>query len=161
MNKTIKLSQVSDLMTEILENGGKVTFTTKGRSMMPLLDDGKDKVVLVKPEFPLKKKDVIFYQRDDGQYVLHRIIKIKDNQYILRGDNQNELEYGITDKNIIAVAISFERKGKLVNCSDLRYKTYCTFLPFIRIFNKTYSGVIRLLKKINQKRKNLFNKKVK
>ena len=161
MNKTVKLSQISDLMTEILENGGRVTFTTKGRSMMPLLDDGKDKVVLSKPESPLKKKDVIFYQRDDGQYVLHRIIKIYNNQYITRGDNQWELEYGIMDKNIIAVAVAFERKGKLIKCTDWRYKTYCNLLPFTRTFNKIYSFVIKILKKINQKRKSVFNKKVK
>lgn len=148
-------------MTEILENGGKVTFTTKGRSMLPLLDDGKDKVVLSKPEMPLKRKDVIFYQRDDGQYVLHRIIKIKDKHYVMRGDNQWELEYGITDKNIIAVAVAFERKGKLIKSTDFCYKIYCIFLPFIRAYKNARSRVIKLLKNINKKRKNIFNKKVK
>lgn len=136
MNKTVKLSEVSDLMTEVLDSGGKVAFITSGFSMMPLLRNGCDKVILSKPESAPKKKDVIFYQRDDGNYVLHRIVSVKNGQYTLRGDNQWVLEYGITEKHIIAIAVGFERNGKLINCSDFKYKLYCFALPIIRVLKR-------------------------
>ena len=139
MNKTIKLSEVSDLMAEVLDSGGKVAFITSGFSMMPLLRNGCDKVILSKPISAPKKNDVIFYRRDDGNYVLHRIVSIKDGKYTLRGDNQWVLEHGITDKHIIAVAVGFERNGKLLNCTDFNYKLYCLALPVIRLRMKIFS----------------------
>jgi hypothetical protein len=51
---------------------------------------------LVKPEIPPKKYDVIFYRRENGQYVLHRIIKIKKDGYVCRGDNQTAKEYPVS-----------------------------------------------------------------
>lgn len=139
MSKTIKLSEVSDLMTEVLDSGGKVAFVTFGYSMMPLLRNGCDKVILTKPTHAPKKKDVIFYKRDDGNYVLHRIVAVKDGQYTLRGDNQWILEHGITEKHIIAVAVGFERNGKSIKCSDFKYKLYCLALPFIRLRKRLFS----------------------
>ena len=129
--------------------------------MLPLLADGRDKVFLSKPKSTLKKNDVVFYQRNDGQYVLHRIIRINDDELVMRGDNQRVNEYGISLKNVIAIATAFERKGKYIHCSDFRYKSYCFFLPVTRFFRKIYAALIKSLKKINQKRKRLFNKKVK
>ena len=159
MNKIIKLSEVSDLMLEVLNSGGEVSFITAGISMMPLLRDRCDKVFLSKPKQKPKKNDVVFYQRENGQYVLHRIISVKNGEYVLRGDNQSVCEYGITDKHIIAVAVAFERNGKHIKCSDLKYKLYCFFLPVIRFFRSVHTSVIRALRKLNQKRKRFFNKK--
>lgn len=144
-------------MLEVLNSGGEVAFITAGISMMPLLRDRRDKVILSKPKFNFNKNDVIFYQRDNGQYVLHRIVSIKNGEYILRGDNQFVLEHGITDKHIIAVAVGFERNGKLIKCSDINYRLYCLTLPIIRFFRNTYRVFINVLRKFNQKRKKIFN----
>ena len=138
MNKTVKLSEVSDLMTEVLNSGGKVAFVTSGYSMMPLLRNKCDKVILSKTTSTPKKNDVIFYRRDDGNYVLHRIVSVKNGEYTLRGDNQWVLENGITQKHIIAVAVGFERNGKLIKCSGLKYRLYCLSLPLIRLRKRLF-----------------------
>ena len=121
--------------------------------MMPLLRHRRDKVVLIKPKSAPKKKDVVFYQRDDGQYVLHRIAAVKNGEYIMRGDNQWCLEYGITSKHIIAVATAFERNGKVIKCSSFKYKMYCLLLPVIRFFKKIKNSITKILIKINHLRK--------
>ena len=161
MNKTVKLSEVSDVMLEVLSSGGEVSFVTAGVSMTPLLRNRCDKVVLIKPESPPRKNDVIFYRRDNGQFVLHRIISEKDGQYVLRGDNQWEKEYGITEKNILAVARGFVRKGKVISVNDTSYKLYCFFLPLIRIFRRAFFGFLRFVDKTHKRLKRKFNNKTK
>ena len=79
----------------IIKDKGFLVSTIVGISMYPLLRQRKDSVHIVKIDSPLKKNDVILYQRDSGQYVLHRIIKIKNSNYIICGDNQWKKEYGI------------------------------------------------------------------
>ena len=97
---------------DIIESKGFLVSTIVGISMYPLLRQRKDSVHLVKIDKPLKKNDVILYQRDSGQYVLHRLIKIKNGKYIFCGDNQWQKEYGITDRHIIALMEGYYRKEK-------------------------------------------------
>ena len=124
------------LMTEKLENGGTVSFTVSGTSMQPLVFNRKDEVTLKKFEGKLKKYDVPFYRRDDGQFILHRIIKVqKDGNYTCRGDNQNIKEYDVRDDQIIGVLTSFTRKGKTVIINkSLWYKLYCPTWQVLRHF---------------------------
>ena len=80
---------------------------------MPLLRQGLDSVILVKGEEAPKKRDIIFYKRPNGQFVLHRIVGTsKDGTYVLCGDNQTQLEKGITDGMIIAVVSDVFRGEK-------------------------------------------------
>lgn len=147
MNKTIKLSEASDVITEVLDAGGEVTFITAGISMMPLLRDRQDKVILSKPKSAPIKNDVIFYQRNDGTYVLHRIIDVYNGEYTLRGDNQWQKEHGITEKNIIAIAVGFYRNNKHIRCTDFNYRFYCFSLPVIRFFKRVYGKLLSFFKK--------------
>ena len=48
------------------------------------------------------KNDIILYRRENGKYVLHRIVKIKGNDLLLCGDNQSDIEKGITVDMVIA-----------------------------------------------------------
>ena len=65
--------------------------------------------------------DIIFYRRDDGHFVLHRIVGIDENGFILCGDNQTDLEKGITDKNVIAKVIEIHRAEKIIDVNDKKY----------------------------------------
>ena len=111
----------------VINENGFLVYTIVGTSMMPLLRQRKDTVHLVKIDRPLKKKDVILYQRDSGQYVLHRLVKVKDGKYVICGDNQWRREYGITDKHIIAVMEGFYRMEKYHSIHSFSYKLYKTF----------------------------------
>lgn len=119
----VNLSEVSFLLEEQLNSGSKVKFKTKGRSMYPLLIDGRDSVILKKKQ-SYRKNDVVLFKNANNDYVLHRIKKINNNEIITRGDALTKNDTPITKDNIIATAVSFERKGKEISSKNLIYKLY-------------------------------------
>jgi len=115
LNKEFKLEEYDDLIREVIASGGEFRMYPKGTSMLPILRQGIDSVALVKPEFPLRRGQIIFYQRKSGQYVLHRIIGVKKDAYMLCGDNQTCKEDGITENMIIAVVSRIYRRDREVS----------------------------------------------
>lgn len=134
-------------MKEVIESGGEFTFYPHGTSMLPLIRQGKDQVVLVKPE-NIKVGDMVFYQRDNGQFVLHRLVKIAKNQYVMCGDNQYDLEYGITDKHILAKVKAVIRDGKIVDETIPQYRSYVKKLAFKRFKMHTRLFLSKIKRKI-------------
>lgn len=136
IKKKISLDEIYPVIKEKIDIGGTVQLPITGTSMLPLLVWGRDTVELTKCENP-QKYDIIFYRRDDGAFVLHRIVGKNENGFILCGDNQVQKEYGITDKHIIAVVKSITRKGKIFNVDKFSYKFYVKLwtliLPFRNI----------------------------
>ena len=92
--------------------------------MMPLLRQKKDLVIVKKPEGRLKRYDVPLYKRDSGQYVLHRILQVRETDYVICGDNRWQKEYGITDRHIIGVMTGIVRDGKTISVTDPGYLAY-------------------------------------
>lgn len=121
--KRISLDEIYPVIKEKIDIGGTVQLPITGTSMLPLLVWGRDTVELIKCENP-QKYDIIFYRRDDGAFVLHRIVGKNENGFILCGDNQVQKEYGITEKHIIAVVKSITRKGKTFSVDKFSYKFY-------------------------------------
>lgn len=95
-----------------------------GTSMNPLLIAGRDYVLIKKPQFPLEIGDIPLYRRDTGAFVLHRVVDINEDGYVMCGDNQFLLEKGITDKHIIGVVSSICRDDKLFDVDDSEYIKY-------------------------------------
>ena len=116
-NSGFGLKELWPVMKEVIDSGGEFTFGPQGVSMLPLIRQGRDQVVLVKAD-GVKKGDAVFYQRDDGQFVLHRIVKVRKNSYVMCGDNQFELEYGITDNHILAKMKAVIRDGVVIDESN-------------------------------------------
>lgn len=109
---------------EEISESGSLVYTNVGTSMMPLLRQNRDLMIIRKPDGRCRRYDVPLYKRNDGKYVLHRILKVKDDSYVLCGDNCRRREYGITDRQIIGVLSAVVRDGKTLPVSDWRYKVY-------------------------------------
>lgn len=122
---------------EEINKTGKLIYTNVGDSMMPLIRQGKDLLIIEKVNGRLKKYDVPLYKRDSGQYILHRILKVRKNDYVICGDNRWGREYGIQDRHIIGVLTGIIRDGKEISVNDKKYKIYvhlwCDFF-WIRAF---------------------------
>ena len=122
---------------EEIRRNGKIIYTNVGDSMMPLIKQGRDVLVISRAEGRLKRYDVPLYKRDSGQYVLHRILKVRENDYVICGDNRCNIEYGITDKHIIGVLTGIIRNGREISVTDRKYRIYvhlwCDFFP-VRAF---------------------------
>ena len=153
--KFIQLKELMPIIVEKLNNDGEVVFTPNGISMKPMLVGGRDVVTLTKVDKKLKKYDLPLYQRKDGKYILHRVVKVcKDGTYTMRGDNQIYNEKGITDDQIIAIVTKFVRNGKEYSVSNKKYRFYCGFWNFIRIFKLGFDLFKRLCRKVIRKLKN-------
>lgn len=127
----ISLEEWMPLIKEQLANGQSVHFSPKGKSMLPMLRENIDSVVLSPISGKLKKYDLPLYQRKNGQYVLHRIVEVKDT-YTMLGDHQVMNEYGIKQEQLIGVVTGFYRNGKLHNVNETTYKIYCGLWYFCR-----------------------------
>ena len=109
---------------EILARDGRLVYTNVGDSMLPLIRQGRDLLVIVPAAGRLKKYDIPLYRRDSGQYVLHRVVKVREHDYVLCGDNRWHREKGITDRHIIGVLSAVIRDGKEISMSDRRCRLY-------------------------------------
>lgn len=118
--KRISLDEIYPAIKETLKNGGTVELPITGTSMFPLLKAGRD-TVIIKTDSSYNVGDIIFYRRDDGHFVLHRIVGTDENGYILCGDNQVALEQNITKKHIIAKVTEIHRDGKIIPSDDPKY----------------------------------------
>jgi len=127
---------------QIIEQQGKLVFTNTGISMMPLLRQHRDLLIIApKPEGRLRRWDVPLYKRDNGQYVMHRVLWVRKNDYVMCGDNQWRPEFGIQDRHIIGVLEAVNRDGKILPVRSteehptvpLKYRIYvflwCFFYP--------------------------------
>lgn len=109
---------------EEINRTGKLIYTNVGDSMMPLIRQNRDLLIIERINGKLKKYDVPLYKRDSGQYVLHRILKTRKNDYVMCGDNRWQKEYGITDRHMIGVLTGIVRDGRTVSVNDKEYRLY-------------------------------------
>lgn len=119
------------LIREQIAHGGSVRIAPRGTSMLPMLRQGVDTVVLSPVPQRLKKYDIPFYRRDNGQFVLHRIVAVGET-YTCIGDNQFQLEPGVREDQLIAVVTSFTRSGREISVTSLGYRCYCRFWHYSR-----------------------------
>lgn len=110
---------------EILDTYGKYTGLTMGSSMRPLIHQQRDNIIVIKNKERLKKYDVPVYVTPRGKYIMHRVIEVHDDHYVIVGDNLLKKEY-VTDDMICGVLVGFYKNGKhYVDCYNSKaYKLY-------------------------------------
>ena len=130
-NKEIQLEQLIPLIRESLASGQNVRFSPRGTSMLPMLRQGVDAVVLSPLPKVLRKYDLPLYRRDSGQYVLHRVVRVGET-YTCVGDNQFSLETGLRHEQMIAVVTAFTRGNREISANSFWYLLYCRFWHYTR-----------------------------
>lgn len=132
-----QLKDYEHVIRDVLESGGEFQIYPRGTSMLPLLWQNRDWVTLVKPVDPPRIRDIILYQRTDGSYVLHRILKREKDGYVLCGDNQAWLEKGIQTEQIIGVVNALGINGKRYEKNSMRMQLYeqvWCFMPLRKLY---------------------------
>lgn len=117
------VGKLEPLIVEVVNGGGEFELYPRGTSMLPLIVEGRDAVRLVKPE-NLAVDDIALYKRENGQFVLHRIVAAEGDLFDMCGDNQCVVEEGIRREQIIAKVGSMTINGKLVGVDDKKYRRY-------------------------------------
>lgn len=135
-----------DILRTVIDEGKEVNMRVLGSSMAPFVVHERDTIYFKRPERKLKKGDIAFFQRNNGQYVVHRIYKVKGDEYYFVGDNQTLIEGPIEKGQIFATVTRVIRKGKEIRPGDLWWlffeKIWINMIPLRRITIKAY-GLIR------------------
>lgn len=170
---------------DILKKEGTLVYTNVGVSMMPLLRQGRDLMVIedvqggrdVTMGRPLKRLDSVLFKRSNGQYVLHRIMdnpdEVDDIQpekkvYRICGDNTMQLE-PVRREQIIGRLVEVERRPKKgqqdgwhIHVDSKGYRAYSWMMwglwPMRRVYFPIRWGIGRIVKPILwkiRKRKNV------
>lgn len=125
---------------EVLEREGRLIYSFKGVSMMPLLKQGRDFFVVEKTDGPFRKGDVILFKRG-AQYVLHRIIRKEKGTYTALGDNSYIPDRHIREEDILGWMTGYIRKGKRHQVTELGYRLYSLTVKLIRPFRVFYRKI--------------------
>lgn len=115
-----------DSIENVLNNNGFISYKVLGKSMEPMIVPNKDIITIKKKTNSIKlyENDVVLY-RQKGKLILHRIVEILPNgEYVILGDNCSRKEYGIFEKDIIAVLTSFKHNGVHYETTNQKYLEY-------------------------------------
>ena len=107
---------------DVLNEKGVYIGPTVGVSMLPMLKNRRDTIVVKPKTERLKRLDVALYKRGED-YILHRVLAIVDGGYIIRGDNCYADE-NVAEDAVIGVLTEFFRKDKHILCTDEKYIRY-------------------------------------
>lgn len=137
------LGEVARLLTE----GRDVVLVPKGRSMLPFIRGGTDKVLLRKPlATALSVGDIVLARIDEGQYVMHRIIAIADERITLMGDgNLHGTE--VVERNDVAGKVVEIITPKGQHCKPSSGWLWRKLLPIRKYLLKVYRKWNKLKKK--------------
>ena len=152
------IDEIAPLIVDALGEGKEVKLTVTGYSMYPVLRSITDCVLLEKAGI-LKKYDVVLFKRQNGSYILHRIIKKKGDILTIAGDNEKTKEYPVDVSSCMARMKGFWRGDKYHSTDELWYRIYSAFwlmiFPLRSFAAKTYHYLakqIRKSKKRNSKK---------
>ncbi len=148
----VNFSQLFPIICKKMQEGASFQFTAFGSSMKPYIRGGIDCVTLSPVDRNIKKNDIVFYRRENGSFVLHRIIKVlPDHTYLLCGDNQFNKERGVTREQIFAILTKLERNGKHRSLHSLSSRLWCIILPVRRLYLHIKCSAGFCLRKLKQK----------
>jgi signal peptidase len=142
-------NDLAPLLADCLQRDTDVVIAITGTSMLPLLRAGIDRVVLTSAKGEaLKKGDIPFYRRRNGQFVLHRVVAVTPKGYTMTGDAQTLLEPGIQPDQILAVVKGIWRGERYVPCGKKSYRFRARLWMALRPVRPFLMRVYRVWRKI-------------
>jgi hypothetical protein len=142
-----------ELVKDILGKGVECRFEAKGHSMSPFIRDGD--IVTVSPltsSSPGVGDVVAFNHPENDKLIIHRVVKKRNNDYYVRGDNAIEVDGLVRGKNILGYVKKVERNGRKVWMGLGSERFLIAFLNRRGLIYPLLSpirGVIRLLEKLS------------
>ena len=143
IERVVDTREYVSVLREIAESGKVVSLRIAGSSMSRFLAHGRDYIYFTKPDRELRRGDMVFYQRDTGQYVMHRIYKRKKDGYYMVGDAQTQIEGPLRKNQIFARIIKVKRKGRIIEPGNFWWEffehVWIRIIPLRKVIEKLYS----------------------
>lgn len=129
----VSVSDLIPIVIEHLELNQDVEIKVSGHSMLPFFRHLKT-IVKLRKEITYRKYDVVL-AKYENQYILHRVISVKQNTYILRGDGAFRKE--IVDKSdVFGRVVSFHTQGKKSKAYQFKVRLWLFFYPLRSVLLK-------------------------
>lgn len=129
----------------ILKEKGAYIVTTSGGSMRPMLRHRRDTVTVVPLTGTVKKYDVVLFRRGE-ELVLHRVVDVLPEGYLIRGDHCRESD-PVSKMQILGILSAFTRNGKPHTITSPGYVIYSRIIvwlnPVLRLAMKVRRGILR------------------
>ena len=141
-NGMITLNEVAAFIWKNLDES-KSKEELVDKIMDAFLIHQRDYILMKKPEEELKAGDMVFFQRRDEAYVMHRIHHInKEGKLFIIGDAQVDMEGPIDKEQVFAIITKVKRKGKWIAPGDFWWEFFehiwLHLIPFRRFLMKLY-----------------------
>lgn len=149
--KEVKSAILFESLKELIENGQKVKMTVTGNSMLPFLMEGRDSVELSKSSFEeICIDDMVLIQREDGAYVMHRVLRKESDHFYMVGDAQTWIEGPLKPEQLKAKITAIYHKKTRVDANNRWYKLLISLwrvlLPQRAVILKAMKRVYKILK---------------
>lgn len=134
--------QYFSLIRQQLADKGQAFVRVTGISMQPLLRHVRDGVILAPPS-RIRRGDIVLFDRRNGHYALHRVIRAQKSGFTMAGDNQWHVEKDLPYDQVVGVAIAIDRNGRRIPCTNFFIKIYAWAVPaftFPRIYLRKALG---------------------
>ncbi len=139
-------------IVDSLQEGNSASFTVTGMSMWPLICHGRDQVIIEKsdPE-QLKVGDIVLFRTAFGNYILHRITRMKDGRIQTTGDGNFFRDGWVSSDLVIAKAVKVVRLDRVIDLSKRSWRFYgrlwMTLYPIRPILFKCWSFLRKFIKR--------------
>ena len=148
--KVIDLRKEFHNIKNLIDEGIQVPLLVTGNSMSPFLKHLRDTIYISKIDGQLRKGDIVFYVRTNGQFVMHRIHHIDTyGYYYMIGDAQREIEGPLDGSCIFGIIKKAVRKNSIIDENDFIWwffqKVWIRIVPLRGLGKKVYA-VLRKLK---------------
>ena len=131
--RTIYKAPQASLLDNIkadLHEGRSVRLQAKGWSMLPMIWDERDTLVLA-PIYreQLKVGMIVFAQTGSGRYIIHRIARIVGTRIELRGDGNPYQEEYVHPQTVFGELVEVQQKNRCLKQGDWRWRAYALLWP--------------------------------
>lgn len=147
MKRILNTTEYVTVLKELANEGQELSLVIAGNSMSPFLVHERDLIYFKKPDRPLKRGDMVFFQRKNGLYVMHRIWKKKPEGYYIVGDSQLEVEGPVQEDQIFALITGVCRKGKQLAPGDFWWeffaRVWIRIVPLRKYLIRLYGKIVK------------------
>jgi signal peptidase I len=107
------------LMTAVLDKSAPFRFQAAGFSMTPFIRSG-DVITIAPTSAPIRFGDVVAFENlSSGKLVVHRVVRVSSDSYIIKGDNSPESDEVVPVSRIL---------GRVVGIGDRAHR-HRLFVP--------------------------------
>lgn len=143
--KIVDIHAYLPVLMDLVAQGQSVTLTITGSSMTPFLVHGRDQIRFQKPDRPLRRGDMAFFQRRNGDYIMHRVCRVSPGGYYFVGDGQQAVEGPIAPDQVFGLITQVCRKGRWIGPGDFWWDFFAgawlTLLPCRPALRRLYGCV--------------------